>query len=82
MQILVIACDTPSFQGQIRHELESVMEKGIIRFIDVLFVSKDKDGNTRSLEAAQLDEKEKMRFGAAVEALLGYGVGGKSGERR
>lgn len=79
MQLLVIAFDNPSFQGQIRRELESVMEKGIIRLIDVLFVSKDKDGNIRSLEATQLGEEEKIRFGAVVGALLGYGAGGEEG---
>lgn len=62
MRLLVIVFDNPDFHGQIRREIESLMEKRIIRLIDLLFVWKDEDGNIKSMEAAQLDEEEKMRF--------------------
>ncbi|AKB28954.1 hypothetical protein MSSIT_2235 [Methanosarcina siciliae T4/M] len=81
MQMLVIAFEDPKFHGQIRRELESVMEKGIIRLIDLLFVWKDNDGNVTSLEATQLNEKERMRFGAVVGGLLGFGAGGVEGAK-
>ena len=38
IQLLVIVFDNPSFHGKIRRELESVMEKGMIRLIDLLFM--------------------------------------------
>lgn len=79
MQLLVIGFENPEFHGQIRRELESVMEKGIIRLIDLLFISKDKKGSIKSLEATQLDEEERMRFGAVVGGLIGYGAGGEEG---
>lgn len=79
MQLLVIGFENPEFHGQIRRELESVMEKGIIRLIDLLFISKDKKGNIKSFEATQLDEEERMRFGAVVGGLIGYGAGGEEG---
>lgn len=63
MQLLVIVFKNPDFHGQIRRELESVMEKGMIRLIDLLFIWKDENGNIVSLEATQLDEEERMRFG-------------------
>jgi uncharacterized membrane protein len=57
------------------------MEKGMIRLIDLLFLWKDKDGNVTAMEATQLDEEEKMRFGAVVGGLLGLGAGGEEGVR-
>jgi uncharacterized membrane protein len=81
MQLLVIVFENPDFHGQIRRELESVMEKGMIRLIDLLFIWKDENGNIVSLEATQLDEEERMRFGAVVGGLIGYGAGGEEGAR-
>lgn len=81
MQLLVIVFDNPDFHGQIRSEIESLMEKGIIRLIDLLFVWKDEDGNIKSMEATQLDEEEKMRFGAFMGGLIRYGAGGEEGAR-
>jgi uncharacterized membrane protein len=82
MQLLVIVFDNPNFHGQIRRELESVMNKGMIRLIDLLFIWKDEEGNIKSMEATQLDEEEKMRFGAVVGGLIGYGAGGEEGEKK
>ncbi|WP_440948071.1 DUF1269 domain-containing protein [Methanosarcina sp. T3] len=82
MQLLVVVFDNPEFHGKIRRELESVMEEGIIRLIDLLFVWKDENGSTKFMEATQLDEKERMRFGAVVGGLLGFGAGGEEGARR
>jgi uncharacterized membrane protein len=81
MQLLVIVFDNPNFHGQIRRELESVMDKGMIRLIDLLFIWKDEGGNITSLEATQLNEEERMRFGAVIGGLIGYGAGGEEGAR-
>lgn len=81
MQLVVIGFPDPNFQGQIRRELDSAMEKGIIRLIDLLFLWKDKEGNLTSIEATQLDEAERMRFGAVVGGLIGYGAAGEEGAR-
>lgn len=81
MQMLVIVFDNPEFHGQIRRELESVMEKGMIRLIDLLFLWKDTDGNVTALEATQLDEEERVHFGAVVGGLIGFGAGGEEGAR-
>lgn len=81
MQLLVIVFENPDFHGQIRRELESVMEKGMIRLIDLLFVWKDEKGNIKSMEATQLGQEEKIQFGAVVGGLIGYGAGGEEGTR-
>lgn len=51
----------------------------MIRLIDLLFIWKDEAGNIKSLEATQLDEEERMHFGAVVGGLIGYGAGGEEG---
>jgi len=81
MQLLVIVFDNPNFHGQIRRELESVMNKGMIRLIDLLFIWKDEAANIRFLEATELDKEERMRFGAVVGGLIGYGAGGEERAR-
>ncbi|AKB18238.1 hypothetical protein MSWHS_1375 [Methanosarcina sp. WWM596] len=53
----------------------------MIRLIDLLFIWKDEGGNIASLEATQLDEEERMRFGAVVGGIIGYGAGGEEGAR-
>jgi uncharacterized membrane protein len=81
MQLLVIAFDNPDFHGQIRRELGSVMEKGIIRLIDLLFIWKDEKGSVKYMDATQLDKEERIHFGAVVGGLLGFGAGGVEGAR-
>ncbi|MDN7026026.1 DUF1269 domain-containing protein [Methanoculleus sp. FWC-SCC1] len=82
MHLLVIGFENPDFHGQIRRALGSAMEKGVVRLIDLRFVWKDADGNVTAMEATQLDEEERQRFGAAVGALIGLGAGGMEGARR
>ncbi len=82
MQLLVIGFKNPDFHGQIRQALEPAMETGVIRLIDLRFVYKDANGDVSAMEATQLDEAERQRFGAAVGALIGLGAGGEEGARR
>lgn len=79
MQLLVIAFENPDFHGQIRRELESVMNKGMIRLIDLLFIWKDEEGNIESIKATQLDEEERMHFGTVIWGLIGFAVGSGEG---
>jgi uncharacterized membrane protein len=79
MHLLVIGFKNPDFHGQIRQALGSAMEKGVVRLIDLRFVWKDADGNVEGMEATQLDDAERKRFGAAVGALIGFGAGGEEG---
>lgn len=59
LQLLVILFSNPNSHGQIQRELESVMDRGTIRLIDLLFIWKDKKGKIRSMETTQLDKEEK-----------------------
>jgi uncharacterized membrane protein len=79
IQLLVIVFENPNFHNQIGLELNSVLDKGIIRLIDFLFLWKDRDGSVVSMAGTELDEKERMHFGAFIGGLMGFGAGGKEG---
>jgi uncharacterized protein YcfJ len=53
----------------------------MVRLIDLLFIWKDEKENIKSMETTQLDEEEKMRFGALIGGLIGYRAGGEEGAR-
>ncbi|WP_342677465.1 DUF1269 domain-containing protein [Methanofollis sp. UBA420] len=81
MQMVVIGFDEPEFHGQVLKQLRSLREKGTMRLIDLLFVWKDADGKVTEFQATDLTEEERMRFGAVVGALIGFGAAGKEGAR-
>jgi len=79
IQLLVILFENPDFHNRINLELNSVLDKGIIRLIDLFFLWKDTDGNVVFMAATDLDEKERINFGAFIGGLMGFGAGGKEG---
>lgn len=81
MQMVVIGFDEPEFHGKILKELRSLREKGTMRLIDLLFVWKDAGGKVTEFQATDLTEEERLRFGAVVGALIGFGAAGKEGAR-
>ena len=52
----VIAFPGNHFQGNIAPEVARLVSNGTVRILDLVFVGKDEDGNTVSLEFDQLDE--------------------------
>jgi hypothetical protein len=42
--------------GKIVPELLDLADKGIVRFVDIVFIQKEKDGNTRTLELNDIDQ--------------------------
>ncbi len=79
MQMVVIGFEEPEFHGKVLKELRSLREKGTMRLIDLLFVWKDASGKVTDFQATDLTEEERLRFGAVVGALIGYGAAGKEG---
>ena len=41
--------------GKIVPELLDLADRGIVRFVDIVFIQKDKDGSTRTLELNDLE---------------------------
>jgi hypothetical protein len=52
----VIAFPGNHFQGNIAPEVARLVSNGTVRILDLVFVGKDDEGNTVSLEFDQLDE--------------------------
>jgi Family of unknown function (DUF6325) len=50
------------FSGEIVPELLDLAEKGIVRFVDLVFIRKDADGSIRTIELNDLDAESYQRF--------------------
>ena len=61
------------FSGKIVPELLDLAERGIVRFVDIVFIQKEKDGSVRTIELNDLDEASYEMFvpiGAHVDSLF------------
>lgn len=61
------------FSGKIVPELLDLAERGIVRFVDIVFIQKDKDGSLRTVELNDLDPKSYKEFvplGKHVQSLF------------
>jgi len=61
------------FSGKIVPELLDLAERGIVRFVDIVFIQKEKDGNVRTIELNDLDEASYRMFvpiGTHVSSLF------------
>jgi len=74
VQMLVLGFDRVSFDGTIMPEIERLKDAGIIRLIDLLFVTK-RDGELETIQTSDLSPDEAEEFGALVGALIGAGSG-------
>lgn len=79
VQLMVIGFHEGKFSGEIIEELRRLREHDIIRLVDLLFVTKDTDGDVTSVEHSDLSQDEAMAFGAVAGALLGLGAAGEEG---
>jgi hypothetical protein len=50
------------FSGEIVPELLDLAERGIVRYVDIIFIRKDADGSTRTIELNDLDAESYRRF--------------------
>jgi hypothetical protein len=66
LEYIVIGFEGNRFDGSIAREIEKVVEKKIIRLVDVVFVGKDADGNALILE---IDAKDDPRFASFAPLL-------------
>jgi len=64
VEIAVIAFPGSQFKGDIVPAIQDLVEKGIIRVIDLVVVRKEQDGTIVTVEVSQLDDTERAAFGA------------------
>ena len=50
------------FSGKIVPELLDLAERGIVRYVDIVFIQKEKDGSTRTIELNDLDPASYKMF--------------------
>jgi uncharacterized membrane protein len=75
VQMLVVGFEDGKFEGKIAAELKRLKDNDVIRLIDLLFVTKNDDGDLVSIQASDLSPDEAVEFGALVGALIGFGFG-------
>jgi hypothetical protein len=66
LEYVVVGFAGNRFDGSIAHEIEKVVEKKVIRLVDVAFVGKDAAGNALVIE---VDPKDDPRFAAFAPLL-------------
>jgi uncharacterized membrane protein len=71
VELLVVRFPGNEFRGEIAPALRELVEGGTIRVIDLLFVTKDADGNLRSTELTDLDAATYAVYDPLVSDLEG-----------
>lgn len=67
IEILVIRFPGNQFKGEIVPALQDVVDKGLVRVIDIAFVMKDEVGNLIVTEISEVDDDTFAAFGGLVE---------------
>jgi uncharacterized membrane protein len=68
LEYTVIGFEGNRFNGEIAKEIAAVVDSGVIALVDLVFVTKDIDGNVAAVE---LDNKEDPRFAGFAPMLEG-----------
>jgi hypothetical protein len=68
LEYTVIGFEGNRFDGSIADEIRRVVDSGTIALVDVVFITKDLDGNA---EAIELDNKDDVRFTGFTPMLEG-----------
>jgi hypothetical protein len=76
LQLLVVGFGPDAeFEGLVIDELERLTSRGLIRVIDLRFVTKGDDGEILAIELSGLDDEEAADFGAVIDRLMGIAAG-------
>jgi len=73
VEYALVAFKGNKFTGKIVPELLALADKGIVRFVDIVFIRKDKDGSLRTVELNDLEPqayKEFVPLGKHVQSLF------------
>jgi len=71
LEYVVIGFEDDHFTNEILPALNTIQESGLIRVVDLLFVSKAADGTVTVREVNELGEEELQPYGSMVEDLTG-----------
>jgi hypothetical protein len=62
LEYLVIGFDGGTFDGSIAREIEKVVDKGIIRLVDVVFITREANGDSVIVELSNTDDPRFVSF--------------------
>jgi len=62
LEYALIAFENAKFSGKIVPELLDLAERGIVRYVDIVFIQKDEDGNVRTIELNDLEPEAYEMF--------------------
>src|SRR5512137_35807 len=62
LEYALIGFEGNKFSGKIVPELLDLAERGIVRFVDIVFIQKDEDGNVRTIELNDLEPEAYEMF--------------------
>ena len=71
VEILMVEFPGNKFTGEIAPALAELVDQGTIRVIDLLFVTKDGDGNVAAIELSDADDAVRSAFEPIVEEASG-----------
>jgi uncharacterized membrane protein len=71
VEILVVGFPGNQFTGEIAPALADLVQSGLIRVIDLVFVAKDADGNVVGIELSDIDPAASAAFQPHVEEPSG-----------
>jgi len=81
LQFVVLGVRGEEQQNASARVLRNLSERGAIRVIDLLYVTKQEDGTWVPARASSLTDEERKRFGTVAGALIGLGYGGVDGAK-
>lgn len=71
--------DIELLKGELAKELRRLSQEGIIRVIGMLAVIRDQNGQYAGIQVTELSDEDRMKLGAGIGALIGYGAAGLEG---
>ena len=71
VEFMVIGFEGNRFNGQVAPTLADLIDRGMIRVMDILFVTKDAAGDVAAIELADLDPEIHAAFSPVVDQVSG-----------
>ncbi len=82
IQLIAIGFPEPeNLKGELLKEIFSLSEKKIIRVVGLLAIVKDENGKIASVQVTELSDEDRIKLGAGIGALIGFGAAGEQGAR-
>jgi hypothetical protein len=69
IEMIVVGFPGNEFTGEIAPALADLVDAGIVRVVDLVFIAKDDEGNVASVELNELDDAVSSAYSNLVEEL-------------